>query len=89
MSMLGIFALKFPSLLKLEEVRANDESAGNFASLFGLKKIPSDTQTRKILDEISPEHLYPLFKSLFHYLQRNKSLTDFEFTRKTNNPIIL
>ena len=36
MSMLGIFALKFPSLLKLEEVRANDESAGNFTSLFGM-----------------------------------------------------
>ena len=89
MSMLGIFALKFPSLLKLEEVRANDESAGNFTSLFGIKKIPSDTQTRKILDDISPEYLYPLFKSLFQYLQRNKSLTDFEFTRKNKQPYYL
>ncbi len=50
MSMLGVFALKYPSLLKLEETRANDDTSRNFKSLFRVTKIPSDTQTRKILD---------------------------------------
>ena len=33
MSMLGVFALKYPSLLKLEETRANDDTSRNFKSL--------------------------------------------------------
>ncbi len=82
MSMLGVFALKYPSLLKLEETRANDDTSRNFKSLFRVTKIPSDTQTREILDEIAPKDLQPLFKFLFSYLQRNKSLKEFEIGRK-------
>ena len=68
MSGLGIFALKFPSLLKFDNdvrVCSDGHETENFRSLFGVEKIPDDTNMRKILDGVDPAQLLPLFKSVF------------------------
>ena len=82
----GIFALKFQSLLQFEEEakrrtsksgKANHSS--NLKSLFGVKQVPSDTQMRTILDDVNPEDIRPIFKSLFNRLQRGKALKAYEY----------
>jgi hypothetical protein len=75
MAGLAVFSLKDPSLLAFCG-RALDH---NLHSVFGLARIPSDTQMREILDEVSPEHLRPAFKDIFRQLQRGKVLEDYVF----------
>ena len=75
LSAFAMFSLKDPSLLAFDD-RRND---ANMKALFGIGQIPSDTQTREILDPLDPEHLRPLFGDVFRQLQRGKALEPFEF----------
>jgi hypothetical protein len=75
MAGLAVFSLKDPSLLAFCN-RALDH---NLHSVFGLQSIPSDTQMREILDEVSPEQLRPAFKDVFRQLQRGKILEEYVF----------
>lgn len=75
MAGLALFSLKDPSLLAFCG-RALDH---NLHSVFGLQALPSDTQMREILDEVSPQQLRPLFKDVFRQLQRGKVLEDYVF----------
>lgn len=74
-SAFALFALKDPSLLAFDH-RRND---ANMKTLFGIAKIPSDTQMREILDEVDPEHLRRSFGDVFAQLQRGKALEPFMF----------
>src|SRR3954468_18506434 len=64
MAGLALFCLKDPSLLAFCRRRVDH----NLRSVFGLQAVPSDTQTRVILDEVAPEGLFPLFKDVFRQL---------------------
>jgi hypothetical protein len=75
MAGLALFSLKDASLLAFCG-RALDH---NLRSIFGLKAIPSDTQMREILDEVSPNQLRPVFKEVFRQVQRGKILEDYVF----------
>lgn len=75
MSAFAMFALKDPSLLAFDS-RRND---GNMKTVFGVDRIPSDTQMRDILDGVDPEDLRPLFADVFRQAQRGKVLEPFEF----------
>ena len=75
MSGLAMFLLKYPSLLTFDAHRADS----NLRSVYGIKQIPSDTQMRVILDEVSADSIRPLFKQVFRQLQRGKVLEQFEF----------
>ncbi len=84
MSALGIFALKFPSLLKFDDlVRNAPESAEahNFRTLFGVEKPPDDTSMRQTLDEVAPSELKGVFKDVFTEIYRSKALEKFLFYR--------
>ena len=76
MSGFAMFSLKDPSLLAFDQRRAKPE---NLRQVFGIEKIPSDTQLRVILDEVKPEELRPLFKAVFQQLQRGKVLEKMTF----------
>ena len=82
MSGLAIFATKAPSLLKFDSTfRDPTESelrAINIKKLFGLKKVPSDTQIRTILDPVDPEGIRPAFKKILGELQRGNVLKEFQ-----------
>jgi len=73
----AIFSLKEPSLLEFEKRRKEDP--GNLEAIYGIKRIPSDTSMREILDDVEPESLRPLFKQVFHELQRGKELEKYRY----------
>jgi hypothetical protein len=81
---LGIFALKFPSLLKFDsQVRRDPASAeaANFKSLFGVEIVPDDTNMRQAIDGVSPAALRETFSTMFSTLQSGKVLEKFVFYR--------
>ena len=71
MSGFALFSLKDLSLLAFDERRRND---GNLGRIFGIGKVPSDTQIREILDPVDSQRLRPLFRDIFRQLQRGKAL---------------
>ena len=75
MSAFAMFSLKSPSLLAFDKQRAE----GNLRTIYGIERVPCDTQMREILDPVSPESLHPLFKSVFRQLQRGKALEPMVF----------
>jgi hypothetical protein len=77
MSGFAMFALKDPSLLAFDERRHDPKD--NFRTIYGIDRVPSDTQMRAILDPVKPEELRPLFGDVFRRLQRGKALEAFVY----------
>jgi hypothetical protein len=77
MSGFAMFSLKDPSLLAFDERRRDPKD--NFRSIYGIDRVPCDTQMRAILDPIDPESLRPLFGDVFRRLQRGKALEPFVY----------
>jgi hypothetical protein len=75
MSAFAMFSLKSPSLLAFDKQRAE----GNLGTIYGIERVPCDTQMREILDPVEPESLRPLFKHVFRALQRGKALEKMVF----------
>jgi hypothetical protein len=75
MSAFAMFSLKSPSLLAFDKERAE----GNLETIYGIERVPCDTQMREILDPVSPESRRPLFQSVFRQLQRGKALEPMVF----------
>ena len=70
MAAFAMFSLKSPSLLAFDKERAED----NLATIYGIARVPCDTQMRELLDPVCPASLRPLFKGVFRQLQRGKAL---------------
>jgi hypothetical protein len=77
MSAFALFSLKSPSLLAFDKERTED----NLQRLYGIKRVPCDTSMREILDPVEPESLRPMFKQVFHQLQRGKVLEAMVFVQ--------
>src|ERR1700691_226312 len=77
MSGFAMFSLKDPSLLAFDQRRHDPND--NFRTLYGIDRVPSDTQMRTILDPIGPDNLRPLFGDVFRCLQRGKALEGFTY----------
>jgi hypothetical protein len=75
MSAFAMFSLKAPSLLAFDKERAE----GNLHTIYGIARVPCDTQMRKLLDPVAPKWLRPVFKSVFRQLQRGKALEPLTF----------
>ncbi len=75
MSAFAMFSLKSPSLLAFDKQRAE----GNLGTIYGIARVPCDTQMRELLDPVSPESLRPLFTSVFRQWQRGKALAALAF----------
>lgn len=74
-SAFAVFSLKFPSLLAFE-TRSRREEA-NLKKIYGIKEVPSDTQMRAIIDELSPTQIRKIFKTLFAKIQRGRVWSHF------------
>jgi hypothetical protein len=77
MSGFAVFALKDPSLLAFDERRQDPNS--NLGSVFGITRVPTDSQLRQILDDVDPSSLRPCFTDLFRQVQRGNALEAFRF----------
>ena len=76
MSGFGIFSLKDSSLLEFDDRRSKDE---NLRKIYGLEKVPSDTQMRTILDPVSPEEIKPVFKDVYQVVKQNGVLEKMKY----------
>lgn len=80
---LALFTFKYPSLLQFDQHRLNVQTLkGNLLSLFGLEKVPCDTQMRTRLDDLHYNVTRQAFTHLFTHLQRGKVLEHFRFLDK-------
>ncbi len=76
---LAMFALKDPSLLAFDKRRENPE---NLKRVFGIERVPCDTQMRKILDGVEPEKLRRVYKRVFEEYKRTKALEGMRYRGK-------
>ena len=76
MSGFAMFSLKDPSLLAFDARRTTDSNLG---SIYGIEKVPGDTQMRTILDEVDPVEIRPAFRDIVYQLRRSKELDKFVF----------
>jgi hypothetical protein len=75
MSAFAMFSLKDPSLLAFDDRRRDPND--NFRSLYGISRVPSDSQMRAVLDPVDPADLRAPFREIFRRLQRSKALKRF------------
>ena len=80
MSAYAMFALKYPSLLSFEQQTKVEKE--NLKQLFGIEKICSDAQMRRILDELSPSQIDQLFAVFFRKMRRLSILNSYRFLNK-------
>jgi hypothetical protein len=76
MSGFGMFSLKDSSLLEFDDRRSKDE---NLRKIYGLEKVPSDTQMRAIVDPVSVEAIKPIFKDVYQGVKQNGVLEELKF----------
>ena len=77
MSAFAMFSLKDPSLLAFDHRRHNPND--NFRTIYGINRVPCDSQMRDILDPIDPANLRAPFREVFRRLQRGKVLKRFVY----------
>ena len=77
MSAFAMFSLKDPSLLAFDKRR--DDPNDNFRTIYGIERVPCDSQMRDLLDPVEPAQLRPLYADVFRCLQRGKALEDFGY----------
>src|SRR4051812_4306875 len=77
MSAFAMFSLKDPSLLAFDQRRRDPDD--NFRTIYGIDRVPSDSQMRAILDPLDPEVLRASFREIFRRLQRGKALERFAY----------
>lgn len=79
-AMSGVAMMYFQSGSVLHFQRLLEEATrrSNLSTLFGVDKVPSDSQMREILDEVPSEVACPAFRKYFARLQRGKYLECFQ-----------
>ena len=80
MSAFAMFSLKDPSLLAFDDRRRDPND--NFRTIYGIDRVPSDSQMRAILDPVDPAGLRAPFREIFRRLQRGKVLERFDLSRR-------
>jgi len=76
----AMFSLKCPSLLSFKEQSKNEKL--NLKSIYKIKKIPSDTAMREILDEVEPEKVRESFGDLFNLLIQSGLIKEYQYFDK-------
>ena len=78
---LGAFSVFFtqsPSFLAYQKSMQETKGQNNARSLFGIKQIPTDIHIRKLLDEVAPGEILPVFACFFEALQAAGGLASFD-----------
>jgi len=68
-------------MLMFDQHAHSSESVSNqnLRTLFGLDRVPCDTQMRTILDQVFPSELRGAFRAIHSGLQRSNSLKQFQW----------
>ena len=71
------FFMQSPSFLEHQRHLATARGRSNCETLFGMSKIPGDSQIRAILDPIEPSRFHPVFDDVLAELQRSGGIQAF------------
>lgn len=77
MAAFSVFFMQSPSFLAHQRALEERRSRSNCQTLFGMDKIPTDNHIRKMLDPVSPDHLFPLFADALGMLSERGGLAAF------------
>src|SRR5208337_2532214 len=77
MSAFAMFSLKDPSLLAFDHRRRDPND--NFRTIYGINRVPCDSQMRAILDPVDPANLRAPFREVFRRRQRGQVLKRFVY----------
>ena len=69
LSAFGVFFCQSPSFLAYQRLMQEARGSNNGKTLFGIQKLPTDTQVRNLLDPVDPKLLWPAYRRTFEYLQ--------------------
>ena len=72
----AMFSLKDSSLLEFDDRRSKDE---NLRKIYGLERVPSDTQMRAIVDPVSWEEIKPVFKEVYQVVKQKGVMEQMKF----------
>jgi hypothetical protein len=70
---MGAFSVYFtqsPSFLASQQDMKRRKGQCNAESLFGMDQLPSDNQIRALLDPVAPSSVAPVFRDVYHRLER-------------------
>jgi hypothetical protein len=82
MGALAMFCFQDPSLLQFQNRMKSPTLGANLKNLWGIESVPSDSQTRTVMDEIDSEKFEGLFTTFFRLLQRGKHLEQYRVLGK-------
>jgi len=88
LSAFSVFFTQSPSFLAYQRSMAFNKGKNNAQSLFGVHQVPTDNQSRDLLDEVEPALVFPVFSEIFKVLKQNNHLSRF-FSFKNNLLIAL
>ena len=78
LSAFSVFFMQSPSFLEYQRIMQKERGKNNVHSLFGAYQIPSDNQIRNLLDAVSPDALWPLYRWLLQALDGQGKLKEFQ-----------
>ena len=73
----SVFFMQSPSFLAHQRALQERRSRSNCQTLFCMDRIPTDNHIRKMLDPVSPDHLFPLFSDALGMLSERGGLAAF------------
>jgi hypothetical protein len=78
LSAFSVFHMQSPSFLTHQRDMERQRGQNNAAGLFGIKRIPSDSQIRNLLDAIDPAYLGEAYWSIYEHLEAKGHLEAYE-----------
>lgn len=69
MAAFSVFFMQSPSFLAHQERLERQSGRSNCQTLFGMGKIPKESQIRRMLDPVPPQLLFPMFSAIRQSLQ--------------------
>ena len=87
MGAFSVFFTQSPSFLSAQQDMKRRKGQCNAESLFGMEQVPSDNQIRALLDPVAPSSVAPVFREVYHRLERAKVLNGYRSFR--NNLLVV
>ena len=69
----SVFLMQSRSFLEHQKWLAERNGSHNVLSIFGVENIPSDNHIRRMLDPLSPDHLFPAYSAGLDWLKNHPS----------------
>lgn len=83
----SVFFMQSPSFLAHQREMEAGLNCNNACSLFKIGKIPTDNHIRDLLDEVSPQAIFPVFDRILDALQQTKHIDKFRFLNQLLIPL--